>query len=152
MTAQARLTTTEVSEDGELDDDFLRRTLTTRSADPAAPSTPEWEAVGAYVLVLADRHARQWPTDPVEFTDGFISAVLEALHRNPAEFLRAQHPWGLLVTKGRGAGQTAVGTAATGGLVDRDPLTHHVRLSKVPAVACYDDLAEIDLTIARRIG
>ena len=152
MSTRSTLNPTHRRERAELDDEFLRRELLARSTNPEAPSTTGWEAVGAYLLVLAERHSRQWPTDPGEFQDGFITAAYEAMDRIPTEIAGSRHPWGLLVTIGRAAGQVAVGSTATGGLVDRDPHTHHIRYSALPAVARYGRLAEIDLPFARRIA
>ena len=138
-----RETTRVTAETGcELDDDFLRNALADVSTgrDRLAPEL--WEAIGQYVLTLAERHARGWQRHACEYQDGFIAGAIEFLRGHPQEVINAGSPWGLVASNGHFAGQRAAGAQATGGLVDRDPVTHRVRFNRIPPVTSFDHLHE----------
>jgi hypothetical protein len=100
--------------------------------------TPEWEAVGAHVLSLAERDARLWPTHPAEYVGAYAMTVVEFFLTRPKVAASAAKPWGLAVIKGRLAARTAVGAEALCGLTCRDPLTHRTRLADVPRIVSLD--------------
>ena len=144
MTTRSGTTRVTAQAGCELDDDFLRNALAGVSTSRDHPAPELWEAIGEYVLALAERHARRWQRHACEYQDGFIAGAIEFLRGHPQEVINACSPWGLVVTNGRFAGQRAAGAQATGGLVDRDPVTHRVRFNRIPPVASFDHLHERD--------
>ena len=135
------------------------RSLVEESVDPASDSglrlllaglverhcflgTAEWEAIGAHLLALAERDAWRVHRHAAEFTSAFVAAAIEVLRRHPQTVLSADSPWGMLVTRGRHAGEDAAGAEATCGLTNRDPRTHHVHFASLPLVVSLDGLVE----------
>lgn len=129
-------------------DTGLRATLSSLVAEHRFTGSPEWEAIGAHLLLLAERDAWRGHHHAAEFTGAYVAAGVELLRRHPDAVLSARSPWGLVVTKARHAGQHAVGAEATCGLTDRDPQTHHVRFANVPRVVSLDGIVEGRMTLA----
>ena len=122
-------------------DDGLRVALVRMEARPTSHAA-DWEAIGTAILSRARRDSRLWQRHAAEYQSAYVGAAIELLTLNPMTVVNARSPWGLVVSKGRMAGQRAVGEEVSCGLTDRDPVSHHVRFANVPRVVSLDHLIE----------
>ena len=139
------MTTSHNSEVAALDlasDDGLRVALTRLVRTGTFAGTKLWEQIGHQVINRAERDGRDWHRHAMEYVSAYTFTAIEYLRTRPEQVINARSPWGLVVTKGRSAGKTAVGAELSGGLTDRDPITHHVRFSVVPRVVSWDVLGD----------
>jgi hypothetical protein len=124
-------------------DTALHRVLERLVAGEDVAGTPEWEAVGAHLLVLAERDAQDWRLHANEYVGAYVMEVIAMFRRRARTVVRAPSPWGLAVSKGRLAGRYAVGLEALGGLTGRDAVNHRIRLADVPRVVSLESLVEL---------
>jgi len=132
--------------------DGLRRALATMVAEGSYAGRPEWEAIGRQVLTLADRDGWRWRRHASEYQDAYVLAAIEFLRDHPESVINARNPWGLVVTRGRFAGEWAVGAQATCGLTDRDPVSHRVRFADVPRVVSLNEQRQARAADSRDLG
>lgn len=124
-------------------DEALQRVLHRLVGGENVAGTTEWEAVGAHLLVLAERDARDWSVHAAEYIGAYVTEVIVMFRKRPNTVRCAPSPWGVAVAAGRLAGRYAVGLEALGGLTGRDAINHRVRLGNVPRVVSLERLAEV---------
>jgi hypothetical protein len=124
-------------------DEALDRVLKRLVAGADVAGTAEWEAVGAHVLALAGRDARDWRGHASEYVSAYVTEVIAMFRRRPDAVACLPRPWGVAVARGRLAGTYAVGLQALRGLTGRDEVNHRIRLSDAPRVVPLESIAEL---------
>jgi hypothetical protein len=120
--------------------DGLVAALTHLRGRPFA-GTPQWEAIGAQVLYLAERDVCPWPRHSAEYSGAFTFGCIDFLVRRTTTVLNARSPWGLLITTGRRHAKSALGAEMACGLTARDPVTHRRRYADAATVISLAALA-----------